>query len=73
MIILEQLEESTKDLSFEARRKIVLKIVDKIVGTQLDLKVYGYLPVTAGYFATTQKGGIQDVKFQSISRDCWFA
>jgi len=63
-------KQALKNLSFGAGRKIVLKTVSKIVVTQLGLKVDGNMPVSAAYFVTIEKGGIQDVKFQSVSRDC---
>ena len=57
-----------KNLRFEAKQSIVRKIVDMIVGTQLDIKVYGHLPINTGIIATIQKGGIQYVKFETESR-----
>src|SRR3990167_2387160 len=57
-----------KNLRFEAKQSIVRKIVDMIVGTQLDIKVYGHLPINTSIIATIQKGDIQYVKFESISR-----
>ena len=33
------------DMGFEAKRSIVRKVVDTIVGTQTDIKVYGHLEI----------------------------
>lgn len=35
-----------KDLSFEAKRAIVISTVDKVIGTQEGLRVFGFVPVT---------------------------
>lgn len=35
-----------KNLSFELKREIVLSTIDKVVGDQKKLQVYGYIPVT---------------------------
>jgi site-specific DNA recombinase len=34
------------DLNFEAKRAIVMNIVDRVIGTQKELQVYGFIPVT---------------------------
>ena len=58
------------DMGFEAKQSIVRKVVDTIIGTQLDIKVYGHLPINTSIIANTWKGGCQDVKFQTKRRDC---
>ena len=58
-----------QNLRFEAKQAIVRKVVDTIVGTQLDIKVYGHLPINIGIIATIQKGGVQEIKYEPISRD----
>src|SRR3989344_7325198 len=37
--------EKLHDLNFEAKRAIVVNTIEKIVGTQQQLQVYGYIPV----------------------------
>lgn len=59
------------DMRFEAKRSIVRKVVDTIVGTQTDIKVYGHLPINTSIIASLKKGGVQDVKFQTKRRDSW--
>ncbi len=39
------------DLSFELKRAIVTKVVEKIVGTREKLEVSGYLPISSNYVA----------------------
>ena len=56
---------------FEAKQSIVRKVVDTIVSTQLDIKVYGHLPINTSIITNMKKGGVQDVKFQSERRDSW--
>jgi len=60
------------DLGFEAKQAIVRKVVDTIVGTQLDIKVYGHLPINSSIIANIWKGGTQDVEFETSSRNSWF-
>jgi len=36
-----------QNLNFDAKKAIVLNVVDHIVGTQNKLQVYGYLPITS--------------------------
>ncbi|OGM03873.1 hypothetical protein A2715_01965 [Candidatus Woesebacteria bacterium RIFCSPHIGHO2_01_FULL_39_32] len=57
------------DMGFEAKQSIVRKVVDTIVGTQHDIKVYGHLALNSSIIANVWKGGIQDVKFETSSRD----
>ena len=61
------------DMGFEAKQSIVRKVVDTIVGTQNDIKVYGHLPLNTSIIANVWKGGIQDVKFETSSRYRWLA
>jgi site-specific DNA recombinase len=46
------------DLNFGLKREIVMSTIDKVIGTQEKLQVYGYIPVT-------------NVSFCSIHRHCW--
>jgi len=57
------------DMGFEAKQSIVRKVVDTIVGTQHDIKVYGHLALNSSIIANVWKGGIQDVKFETSSRN----
>ena len=50
-------------LSFESRYSIVHSVTGKITGTQSELRVDGYIPI----------GGLNHVKFKTISRDSRFA
>ena len=50
-----------ESLSFESKREIVLSVIEKVVGTQQRLQVYGYIPIT------------NHVEFKTISRNCWIA
>lgn len=59
------------DLKFESKQLIVRKVVDKIVGKQKDLRVYGHLPLNTSVFATLEKGGVKNVKFRTERRDSW--
>ncbi|MEK7525871.1 MAG: recombinase family protein [Patescibacteria group bacterium] len=56
-------QETLKELSFEAKRAILLKVVDKIIGNQKELKIQGYLPIERN----------QNVELWSECRDCRFA
>ena len=47
------------DLNFEAKRAIVMNIVDRVIGTQKELQVYGFIPVT------------NYVEYKTSNRDCW--
>jgi hypothetical protein len=58
------------DMGFEAKQSIVRKVVDTIVGTQTDIKVYGHLALNSSIIVNVWKGDIQDVKFETSSRDC---
>ena len=55
--------ETLQNLNFETRRAIIMNTVEKIIGSQQELKVYGYIPVS----------NINYVGFKTIHRDCWFA
>lgn len=57
------------DIGFETKQSIVRKIVDTIVGTQNNIKVYGHLALNSSIIVNVWKGGIQDVKFETSSRD----
>jgi site-specific DNA recombinase len=59
------------DMGFEAKQAIVRKVVDTIVGTQTDIKVYGHLALNSSIIANVWKGGTQDVKFETSSRNSW--
>jgi len=48
-----------KSLSFGAKRAIVMNIVEKIVGTENRLQVYGYIPLTTNH-----------VEFITSDRNC---
>ena len=39
-------KQALYNLSFEAKRSILLNVVEKIVATQEELKVYGHIPIT---------------------------
>ena len=43
---LEKARLALKDLKFEAKQGIVRTIVDRVVGKENQLQVYGYIPVT---------------------------
>ncbi|OGN15130.1 MAG: hypothetical protein A3B99_01965 [Candidatus Yanofskybacteria bacterium RIFCSPHIGHO2_02_FULL_44_12b] len=45
-IFAREAQKTLYNLNFEARRAIVLNTVEKVVGTQQQLQVYGYIPVT---------------------------
>lgn len=47
-----------KNLNFEVKRRIVVSVVDKIIGNQQKLQVYGYIPIN------------QNVSFCSKHRHC---
>ncbi len=51
-------------LGFDIRQAIVRKLVDKIVASQQEMTIYGYLPIGKEYNYD---------RFWSISRNCWFA
>lgn len=53
--------EILKSLDFEHKRAIIRELVDKIVGTQQEIVVYGYLPIVKENY----------VKFWSERRNCW--
>src|SRR3989344_9513458 len=59
------------DMGFEAKQSIVRKVVDTIVGTQHDIKVYGHLPINTSIIANIWKGDTQDVEFETSSRNSW--
>lgn len=45
-----------QDLKFEQKRAIVLNTVEKIVGTQQQLQVYGYIPlISHGWYETNNR------------------
>jgi hypothetical protein len=50
-------KEVIGDLSFKAKRGIILKVLDEVVGNQKQLEVNGYLPVhEAKYVKFNSKG-----------------
>src|SRR3989344_2968054 len=48
-----------KELGFEAKRRIILKVVNTVLGQQRQLRIRGYLPIQE----------IQNVKFKTNGRD----
>ena len=56
-------EETLQNLNFEARRAIVMNVVEKIIGSQQELQVYGYIPVA----------NINYVGSKTIHRNCGVA
>lgn len=62
-----------KDLDFEAKQKITRRLVDTIVGTQHELKVYGHLPLNSSIIANIWKGEHPNVEYETSSRDSWLA
>jgi site-specific DNA recombinase len=54
--------ETLKDLSFEKKQVIIRSIIEKIIGTQQQLQVYGKIPLTLNYVA-----------YKSNSRNCGIA
>lgn len=59
----EESAETLHSLSFEAKRAIMMGVLDKIIGTQQKLEVYGYLPIVPNHH----------VIFKTISRNRWTA
>lgn len=59
-----------KDLDFEAKQKITRRLVDTIVGTQHELKVYGHLPLNSSIITNIWKGEHLNVEYETSSRDC---
>ncbi|MDO8557280.1 MAG: recombinase family protein [Candidatus Jorgensenbacteria bacterium] len=55
--------EALQNLNFEARKAIVRNVIEKVVGTQSELQVYGYIPVS----------NINYVGFKTIHRNRWSA
>lgn len=52
----ERAAAALKDLSFDAKQAIVRGVIEKAVGTQHELKVYGHIPV-----ATSNHGRLQTI------------
>lgn len=48
---------------------IVRKVVDTIVSTQLDIRVYGHLPINTSIIANIWRGGVQEVEYGTKCRD----
>lgn len=44
-----------KNLSFDRKREIVLSTIDRVVGTQKELQVYGHIPVTNVIFCSIHR------------------
>lgn len=53
--------ETLKNLSFQSKREIVVSVIDKVVGTQKELQVFGYIPITSNNY----------VEYKTISGNCW--
>ena len=52
----DEARETLHDLSFEQKRAIVLNTVEKIIGTQQQLQVYGYIPIVSyGWYTTKDR------------------
>lgn len=62
----EAAKSQLNDLSFEAKRRIILKVVDTIIGQQRLLRVRGYLPILL-------RKEDENVKFWSECRNSWLA
>ena len=60
-VFVEKTKELLKDLSFEKKKQIVRSVVDKVIGNQQQLQIFGYLPVD------------KNVKFKTECRDCGIA
>ena len=45
-IFAEEAVEALKDLKFETKKAIVTNVIDRVIGTQDKLQVYGYIPIT---------------------------
>ena len=45
---------------FQKKRRVMLSVIDKVVASESEVHVYGYLPVTEADY----------VKYTSESRDC---
>lgn len=58
-----QITPKIEGLSFEAKRAILTKVIDKVVGNQKELAVYGYLTLENYKYN-------QDVEFETSSRSC---
>jgi site-specific DNA recombinase len=47
------------NLSFNAKKGIIMNIIDKVVGTREQLQVYGFIPITS------------DINVFTVNRNCW--
>lgn len=47
--------ETLQNLNFEARRAIVMNVLDKVVGTKKELQVFGYIPIENGKLQTISR------------------
>ena len=43
--------ETLKNLNFVAKKAIIMNVLEKVVGTQNKLQVYGFIPITSNYGA----------------------
>ncbi|MDP1728479.1 MAG: recombinase family protein [Bacteroidota bacterium] len=45
-VFVKNVKEKLMDLSFEVKRGIMMNVIEKIVGTQQELQICGYIPIT---------------------------
>ncbi len=50
----EEVSEKLNDLNFEGKKGIVRSIIDKVVGTNDELQVYGYIPLDVNVFTSNR-------------------
>jgi len=56
----EETKKVIKTFDFAMKRAVVLKSINKIIGTKTELKVAGFIPVYA-----------QNAEFKTKYRNCW--
>lgn len=58
-VFVEKAQKTLLDLKFEAKQAIVRRILDKVVGTQTQLHVSGFIPIT------------ENINVFTFDRNCW--
>ncbi len=59
-VFAEKAAKALQNLNFEAKRGIIMRIIEKAIGVQSELKVYGYIPIENTNY----------VNFKTIRRHC---
>jgi site-specific DNA recombinase len=71
-IFCTKVAEFLEDLNFQAKRDIILNVIEKVVGTPNQLQVYGYIPVTVNQnvaFKSNHRYGVNTIRHNDTANE----